>query len=234
MPTEGNMPNLILENSEEQKRQWIFKKELDFCPVCRLNIKPIYCFGYYSIVESYPEEYTDLQLIYRCPNNSCQSLFIAYYTSKNVAGREIVDFIKVAPYNQSPKEFSKEISTLSPSFCDLYNQSKAGEEYGLIGIAGAGYRKAFEFLIKDFCIQQHPNDKDAINKLPLQEVIKNHIDNEKIKELSKRAAWLGNDEVHYERIWTNNDINDLKKILDISQYWISSEIQAQDYIVGIS
>jgi len=228
------MANLIVENSEEQQIQCIFQKEPDFCPVCHVSIKPIYCFGYCFVVESYPEEYTNYQLIYRCPKNSCQSLFIAYYTSKYFAGREIIDFIKVAPYNPSPIEFSKEISTLSPSFCDLYNQSKAGEEYGLIGIAGAGYRKSFEFLIKDFCISQHPDEVDVIKKIFLKEVINKYIENTKIKELSKRAAWLGNDEVHYERIWTNKDINDLKKILDISQYWISSEIQAQKYIKDIS
>ena len=228
------MVNITAENSDGQEKVWVFQKEPDYCPICHVSIKPIYCFGYYTVRVDLPDEYTKLQLIYRCPNTSCQSLFIAYYVARHFPDKEKIDFIKVEPYKSSPIEFSKEIFTLSPSFCDLYNQSKAGEGYGLIGIAGAGYRKAFEFLIKDFCIQQHPNDQDAIKKIPLQEVIKNYINNEKIKELSKRAAWLGNDEVHYERIWTNNDINDLKKILEISQYWISSEIQAQNYIQDIS
>lgn len=44
-------------------------------------------------------------------------------------------------------------------------------------------------------------------------VIAEYIEEKRILEASKRAAWLGNDETHYKRKWEDRDIHDLRELI---------------------
>ena len=46
------------------------------------------------------------------------------------------------------------------------------------------------------------------------------IDNLQLKIVASRATWLGNDQTHYEQKYTDNDINDLKRLIKLSVNWI--------------
>ncbi len=83
---------------------------------------------------------------------------------------------------------SKSIESLSPDFVRIFNQAATAEKSGLDEICGMGYRKALEFLIKDFSIYRHPDDKEAIEKMPLGACINTYCENEKIKTLAKASA----------------------------------------------
>ena len=43
------------------------------------------------------------------------------------------------------------------------------------------------------------------------QVISRYIDDSNIKNVAKRAVWLGNDETHYIRKWEDKDLSFLKK-----------------------
>jgi len=104
----------------------------------------------------------------------------------------------------------------------IYNEAFQAEQYRLTQICGPGYRKALEFLIKDYAIKKHPTKEQTILKEQLMPCITNYtIDN--IKKVAKRAAWLGNDETHYIRKWENNDLQDLKKLVELTVHWIEME-----------
>lgn len=45
--------------------------------------------------------------------------------------------------------------------------------------------------------------QDDIKARPLAQVINNFVDNENIKQCTKRAVWFGNDETHYVRTWAD-------------------------------
>jgi hypothetical protein len=60
--------------------------------------------------------------------------------------------------------------------------------------------------------------------------INDHITNENIKIAAKRASWLGNDETHYERIWVGKDLQDLKKLIDLTVHWIEMEQMTKEAI----
>jgi hypothetical protein len=47
---------------------------------------------------------------------------------------------------------SATISKVSPDFCAIYEEAFKAEQYSLLLVAGPGYRKALEFLIKDYII----------------------------------------------------------------------------------
>jgi hypothetical protein len=59
---------------------------------------------------------------------------------------------------------------------------------------------------------EHPAEKEDIKKLLLVPVIKKYFDPEYLP-LMERAAWLGNDETHYERKHPDYDIKDLKTVI---------------------
>ncbi len=128
------------------------------------------------------------------------------------------------PYELQDAEFSEEISDLSPDFCAITSQSSNAEKLGLSLIAGGGYRKALEFLIKDYAIQLRPGDAEQIKKTDLGACIQTYITNEMVKETAKRAVWLGNDEVHYLRKWEDHDLQDLKELMKLVLNTIQGEL----------
>lgn len=91
-----------------------------------------------------------------------------------------------------------------------------------------GYRKALEFLIKDCLISINPDEREKIEKLWLGEAIKK-IGNKNIQICAERAAWLGNDEIHYLRVWADKDIEHLKDLIDLTVGWIEAEEKTKKY-----
>jgi hypothetical protein len=104
-------------------------------------------------------------------------------------------------------------------------QAQTAEDQGLDEIAGPGFRKALEFLIKDYAISLTTDEavKDEIRKILLNTVITKYLSGEKLPIVSKRAAWLGNDETHYERRWVGKDLEDLKKLISAVEHFIAME-----------
>jgi hypothetical protein len=106
--------------------------------------------------------------------------------------------------------------------------STKAEESGWVLVAGPGYRKALEFLIKDYACGLHPEKTDKIKKMELGQCIQEFMINQMVKETAKRVAWLGNDETHYLRKWEGKDLQDLKNLLDLVVTTIQSEIMYEN------
>lgn len=182
------------------------------CPFCHKTIVP------HSIYGILNEEIMEVMLT--CPNVLCGKSFIGYYyhggNSYYFNGETTIGTLV-------EKDFSNTILTISPSFGTIYNQAFSAEQYNLTEICGVGYRKALEFLIKDYLIINNPNDIQNIQRKPLGSCISDYIDNTKLKSVAKRAVWLGNDETHYIRKWETKDLQDLKKLIELTLHWIEME-----------
>ena len=96
----------------------------------------------------------------------------------------------------------------------------------LDSICGVGFRKALEYLVKDFAIKYNPEKEEVIKEMPLRQCITSFINNPRVKSIVERAVWLGNDETHYTRKWKSKDVTDLKALIELSVYWIESEIKS--------
>jgi phenylalanyl-tRNA synthetase beta subunit len=120
--------------------------------------------------------------------------------------------IAVAQPNWEPVE--QEIVELSPSFVEIYQQAQTAEQVNLDQIAGLAYRKALEFLVKDYLISKSPDDAAAIKGALLGKCI-DRFDDERIRTAVERAIWLGNDEAHYVRRWQGMDVTDLKRLIKL-------------------
>lgn len=138
----------------------------------------------------------------------------------------------VYPKIYHEKSFSENICNLSPSFVSMYNQALFAETNdNTVDLAGMGYRKSLEFLIKDYLINIKNYDKESIISLDLGKCI-DKLDN-KMKDIARASAWLGNDEVHYFRKHKEYSIKDLKIFIEylvniIDGYFI--EQKAKDLI----
>jgi len=96
----------------------------------------------------------------------------------------------IAPNPPQPVPFSNYITDVSPSFADIYNQANAAECYGLDQIAGMGYRKSLEFLIKDYLISKTDDEdkKEAFKSKFLGRLIADDVDNPNLKIVAERAT----------------------------------------------
>lgn len=161
--------------------------------------------------------------LYFCPH--CERFFsVDYYvlTHAQIAPQAIIKFIYPTPTSVS--DFSNNLSELSPNFVEIYHQSESAENYGLSEICGMGYRKALEFLVKDYAIKFHPDKSDAIKTTLLANCIDNYVDSTRIKTLAKASAWLGNDETHYTRKHEDYTLEHLKLFIAATVSFIDSEL----------
>ena len=147
--------------------------------------------------------------------NSSENIFHIGYLSKG---------------NYKTRKFQKEIKDLSPNFVKLYGESEFAEQEELTEICGGGYRKSLEFLIKDYLTKKLPDKEEEIKEKSLGNCISEMIEDTRIKEIARRATWLGNDETHYFRKWEGKDLEDLKKLIEITVHFISMEILKDKYM----
>ncbi|ABR33086.1 DUF4145 domain-containing protein [Clostridium beijerinckii] len=188
---------------------------VDECPICHTKFRVPQGF-----IIADKEDQKRL-LVTECPNKKCNGIFTVRYDYEWSYNNQykIFKISEYFPYVAQIKIDDK-IKKLSPSFYKIYCEATRAKELGLNEICGVGYRKALEFLIKDYCIKNNPDRKEHIEKLFLANVINTYIENDNIKNMADRAVWIGNDETHYVRKWEGNDINDLLKLIDITCYWI--------------
>lgn len=144
------------------------------------------------------------------------------------------DNYEVYPYVYFQRKFSDEINSVSDKFQTIFNEAEKAESIGLNNICGLAYRRSLEFLIRDFACYLNPERSEEIkNDNNFSNVIHNRIPDsinfQEIKDITKRAWWLGSDYAHYNKKYDDHDINDLKTLIEIVVLNIESYIKTQKY-----
>lgn len=203
----------------------------NLCPHCGKTMVP-------EITNSYTDNnksgYSRVCLNSRCTDGDCRKFFsleyqIYYglkkgYNYSEFSSPELIEYTYNPPIEVSLPD---QIEKVSPSFKEIYTQAAEAESLKLNQIAGVGYRKAAEFLIKDYVIMKNPKDIDKIKSMLLGQVISEHLkDFPKIQSLAKASAWIGNDETHYVRVHTDKDITDLKRFILSTAQFIAADYHA--------
>lgn len=196
----------------------------DSCPYCcrATNLKRI---GAYYI--KHPEKSNVIFVLYSCA--TCENIIIYKYglvysnVYKDYTNQTILQ--EVIPKPSLNATFKDIIKELSPKFCQIYNEAYLAEQQELFEICGIGYRKALEFIVKDFAIFQHPNKSDSIKNISLSNCIETYIGSNKIKALAKASTWLGNDETHYVRKHEDYSLEDLKSFINATVSFIEMELE---------
>lgn len=76
--------------------------------------------------------------------------------------------------------------------------------------------------------------KERIKNKFLSNCIQEDIVDNNIKNVAKRAVWLGNDETHYVRKWADKDVSNLKHLIDLTVRWIENEVETKKIIDEMS
>ncbi len=177
----------------------------------------------------FPSLSRGVQAVFACPSESCGRLFLALYHEHPVCTDQC-QLVALDPRTPPRVKLPETITTASPGFQRVFEQALAAETFSLDQVAGGGFRKALELLVKDYCISRRPQSALAIKAALLGPCIENFVDSQKVKDTAKRAAWLGNDELHYERVWTDKDLSHLKDLLRLTMNWIDDEATTAKYV----
>lgn len=223
------MLNVTSENVEGRRVSVDITSKPDRCPICHNGTDaPLICaFHKGELFEG------RLQVVFRCTIHSCLGYFVATYRPdpydrfRPTKGPYFLS--QLAPITPEPEKFSEMVCELSPNFCEIQQQSSVAEALGLDKVCGVGYRKALEFLIKDYAIEREPAKSEEIKNTFLGKCIDKHVDDVRIKDCASRATWLGNDEAHYVKIWVDKDLEDLKTLIKLTVNWIESVKLTEQY-----
>ena len=190
------------------------------CPFCGTKVIPRYLYGVYN------QDGTS-SLFTLCPNEACKKSYVSIMRL-HIDGYQLDSYQALPHHNRS---FSETITSISSEFVSIYNQAFTAEQMNLDSICGVGYRKALEFLIKDYAISTtKESEHENIKKLQLMPCLNQYIKDTRVNEIAKRAIWLGNDETHYVRKWDERSLKDLKGLIDLTLYWIESEIKSNEIL----
>lgn len=194
-------------------------KKVSTCPYCGIGTDAVQ-------VTIYPIGITDgtvANASYKC--TSCDKIFHVSYIKLN-------DEDEFKPFSVYPnfqgREFSKEISEVSPRFVKLYNQAYKAEYDNNYELAGSGYRNALEILIKDFAINVLKHKKDDVVKFKLYGAIAEYLPDVDMSNCADVVRILGNDNTHYERDYENIDFSVLKQYLNIFIDMIDVQIKVKN------
>ena len=195
------------------------------CPCCGITLHPEVIYATY--IEKDDEDDNLIFLLNYCEH--CEECFISKHTFDTDFGEGYI-YSSSAPIQNVDCNFSPKIEELSPDFVSLYKESYFAECHGLTSICGMGYRKAFEFLIKDYAIHKNPQPtvKNEIIKLPLMKCIQKYIKDERLIALASASVWLGNDETHYVKKHPSYTLNNLKTFINAFITFIDADLAFED------
>lgn len=221
------MPKVQASDARGGKHEVTYTATPDRCPLCHHAVTPRTVGHIYS-----GQAHGDhLHVAFQCTRTKCQRGFLGVYRKERVAGGGIrYDLIRIWPRSASQADFGSELRELSPDFIAIHSQALEAEAHELDQIFGLGLRKALEFLIKDFAVHRQPDQEANIKSSFLGRVIKNHVDDPHVRKCAERAVWIGNDEAHYVRRWSDKDIEDLKILLRLTVNWVENVLLTEKYV----
>lgn len=200
-------------------------EEPSICPLCKHALKP-----QELAFQPFQNESgrSFITALYLCKN--CYQTFVTLHACKLLGeyATYTATLLYTEPNRFEAEKFDEKIEALSPQFVKIYNQALAAESSGLDEIAGLGYRKALEFLTKDFCIHKNPDAAEEIKAMPLAQCIKKYVGDPNIETLAGRSAWIGNDEAHYIRKQEARDVSDMKTFIRAMVYCVGMVLTVED------
>ena len=163
-------------------------------------------------------------------NNNNQILFNKYRTLTNKEF-DVYDFILFFVKNGEKDIFAR--------FYNLYTEANEALNNGMEEASGMLLRKALEALIIDYIRfgarikGKTPKEMRFLETQGLMKCVE-MIEDVSLKELSIRAVWIGNDNVHTKKKWSRFDSDDLNRLLGAIVLNIYSKIECLIYLRKMS
>lgn len=185
--------------------------KLGQCPHCNKEIAP------YVISTSEADlETRTFAVMAQCPY--CSRYFTMAY--KLPFGTKVPEpIIYKHSIKKREKELPKELSEISPRFVKIYNEALIAEENDLSELVGVGFKKAIEFLIRDYLIKFKKENEKEVLEQPLKDIM-GKISDHRVTQLTATYKWL-NSCNFCNRTFDEKDVQEMKKFINvISEYII--------------
>lgn len=207
------------------------------CPHCHVTIRPKYLSHLFS---RDTDEIECCITSWQCTNSSCLKVFIVLYK----LGESEFEFSRF--FNGLPKgpnwpkpilelksgDVENQNIPIQSKFIKTYLQSLVAENSGLDELAGMGYRKSIEYLVKDWAIQSNPEEIEIIKNKWLGQIITDYFTGD-LKDILERATWLGNDQSHYNKLFEEYNLEDLKELIGLIMVELDRQFKMAHYIQNI-
>lgn len=205
------------------------------CPCCNktlaTNLLPVIAVNNANKIDNeLQDDNITVLSVYRCSN--CNQLFAiwskCFISELDVSGKKWdCEPIAMYPFNSTGTNYSKDIQKLSSDFVKIYHQAERAEKLGLDDICGMGYRRALEFLVNAYARYKNPG-VTIKEEMPLGKKIETYISDDRIRELAKKAAWIGNDATHIIKKHPDRDTNDIKRFIKAIVAMIDCDYACED------
>lgn len=214
-----------------------FIHEPNVCPHCHITIKAKFISHLLSRDTDEQECYITM---WECTNSSCLKVFVVLYKLGN-SEFEFSRYLNGLPKGPNwPKpiteltsgDIDEEGKPIQSKFIKTYLQSLVAENSGLDELAGMGYRKSIEYLVKDWAIQSKPEDIEIIKSKWLGQNITDYFAGD-LKDILERATWLGNDQSHYNKLFDDYNLEDLKELIGLIMVELDRQFKMAHYIQNI-
>jgi hypothetical protein len=209
------------------------------CPICHVTQVPFYVnfpfdypapAGLEMHTKKLSNEEIRIERVYKCVNKDCERLFIALYHGR-LCGM-VLDYsdVRLLPF-EGEARVSQVLKDISPKFVKIYSQACIAERLGLTEVAGPGFRKALETLVREYAMKsERASSVEVLERITtgnLGRVIVEFIDDQYVREAAQRATWLGNDQSHYEggRLWGDQGLKELMSLLNLTMTHIERREQ---------
>ncbi|MBD1259000.1 DUF4145 domain-containing protein [Maribacter polysiphoniae] len=207
----------------------------NICPHCHVANEPHQLFAHF-------DNQTDkLISVWRCNYNQCRKVFAVSHIDGGNGQFKLernLNGLPKGPIWPEPIATLKDGQSIGTEkeekskFIKTYLQSLEAESNGHGEIAGMGFRKSIEYLVKDWAIHNNPDKKDKILGQWLSAVINEFFTGD-LKDILDRATWLGNDHTHYNRLFEEYNIEHLKELIDLIMVELDREHKKRHYIENI-
>jgi hypothetical protein len=208
------------------------------CPYC--NSLQTMGNGINSMTHVLENNNSSVEVNHTCTNQSCSRSFIDLYnivinnisltankihTLKDLE-IETEDFVLFFARKGEKEVFSR--------FHPIYSEAMDALKSGMEDASGVLLRKCLEALIYDYIkfgakIKGKPIDIRILQKQGLMKSVET-IEDVALKELAKRAVWIGNDNVHTNKKWNHFDSDDLDRLLGAIVLNIYAKIECLIYL----
>jgi hypothetical protein len=190
-----------------------------YCPRCRRNAIPkVLGKASIDIDEGSGEFVAGVPV--GCP--LCDKAYVAEYYGEPYSWREdedYLEFLRTVPAAEPQVAVSDALAKVSPNFAKVYDEAVAAQVSGLEDLSAAGYRRALEFLVKDYLISRDPSQRETFERMPLARAIRDHIDDPDIREIARNATVIANDFVHAHR-YSGREVTELRALINLVWRWI--------------
>lgn len=199
------------------------------CPFCGIGIQPQIPIPFRIPAVIPYKNGANTYFVFECP--VCTETFFAVY--EQTFPQSAPNLVAVFPHPKPTVLIPADLKELFPDFFELYNQANIAERNGLSKITGMAYRKALEILVKQYLIQQTPDEKEKILNEALGRSI-DRISSAKIQSLAKAISWIGNDQTHMVQRHPDYNVPEMKNFMLALCHLIIAEHIADDAVGFVS